>query len=320
MTAQGDWRPTANIATLRHRAEMLRQIRAFFDQRGFFEVQTPLLSRDTVVDRYLEPIPVELSVAGATGQFYLQTSPEFAMKRLLAAGAKAIYQVGPAFRAGEAGPQHNPEFTMLEWYRIEDSYEQGMKLLSDFNQSILQTSPAEVITYRQAFTRFAGVDPFSATDAELRALLPPETEDAVGYDRDNLLNWIMAAMVEPNLGLNQPNILCDWPPSQAALAKIRPGDIPVAERFELFMAGVELANGYHELVDATELTRRMERTNLLRVAQGAPALPTTSRLQLAMQDGLPDCCGVAVGVDRLLMAATGKASIAEVIPFPVDRA
>ena len=199
MNPQNDWQPTATIAMLRRRAELLRRIRAFFDERGFFEVQTPLLSHDTIVDRYLDPIPVALSIAGQPYQLFLQTSPEFAMKRLVAGGAEAIYQIGAAFRAGEAGDQHNPEFTMLEWYRVGDSYHEGMKLLSDFSQAILHAPPSDIITYREAFNRFAHIDPFTAQEAELRALLPSDTDDAAGYDRDNLLNWIMADRVEPNL-------------------------------------------------------------------------------------------------------------------------
>ncbi len=320
MTPQNDWQPTATIEMLRHRAKLLRLIRAFFDEQGFFEVQTPLLSHDTIVDRYLDPIPVALSIEGQPHQLFLQTSPEFAMKRLVAGGAEAIYQIGAAFRAGEAGDQHNPEFTMLEWYRVGDSYAAGMTLLSDFSQAILKTPPSEIITYREAFNRFAHIDPFTAQEAKLRALLPSDTDDATGYDRDNLLNWIMADRVEPNLGIGRPNIICDWPPSQAALARIRPDSQPVAERFELFVAGLELANGYHELTDAAELSRRMERANELRRADGNISLPTRNRLQAAMQRGLPDCCGVAVGFDRLLMAASGSPSIRDVIAFPIDRA
>ncbi len=320
MNPQNDWQPTFSIEMLQRRAELLRRVRLFFDERGFFEVQTPHLSHDTIVDRYLDPIPVEISIVGQPHRFFLQTSPEFAMKRLLAAGAEAIYQIGAAFRAGEAGSQHNPEFTMLEWYRAGDSYAEGMKLLSDFSQAILQLPRAEIIGYRQAFARFAGVDPFTASDAELQALLPRENENSRGFDRDNLLNWIMADRVEPNLGIGLPSIVCDWPPSQAALAQVRQDAVPVAERFELFVGGVELANGYHELTDAAELTRRMEYANAQRRADGSVSLPTGNRLQAAMQSGLPDCCGVAVGFDRLLMVASGSRSIRDVIAFPIERA
>lgn len=320
MESHADWRPTATVGTLRRRAELLAQTRRFFDGRGFFEVQTPLLSRETIVDRYLDPMAVDLELAGRRERFYLQTSPEFGMKRLLAAGANPIYQIGPAFRAGESGSSHNPEFTMLEWYRQGDSYPQGMQLLSDYAQDILRGPPAEIMTYRAAFERYAGVDPFAAREPQLSALLPVDRRSDSGFDRDNLLNWIMAEQVEPNLGRRQPAIVCDWPASQAALAKVREGEPAVAERFELFVGGVELANGYHELSDPEELSRRMDQAQVRRIAAGQAALPRPDRLRDALRAGLPDCCGVAVGFDRLLMVVEKLSSIADVMAFPIDRA
>ncbi len=320
MKSQNDWQPTATIAMLRRRAELLSQIRSFFDQRGFFEVQTPLLSRESIIDRYIDPIAVEVQAAGSSDRFYLQTSPEFGMKRLLAAGADAIYQITTAFRAGESGQRHNPEFTMLEWYRVGDSYQRGMQLLSDFAQSILPAPAAEIITYREAFLRHTGADPFAADDSKLVALLPDNRTQRSDLDRDNLLNWILAERIETNLGREGPTIVCDWPSAQAALAKVRLETPPVAERFELFVAGVELANGYHELTDADELARRMAFAQAQRAANGHVRIPQPERLLQAMRNGLPDSCGVAVGFDRLLMVIEGRSNIREVIAFPLDRA
>lgn len=319
MTRPADWQPTASIEMLRRRAAILSRIRAFFDQRSFFEVQTPLLSRETIIDRYLEPIGLELHLAGQTGQFFLQTSPEFGMKRLLAAGADAIYQISSAFRGGELGQRHNPEFTMLEWYRVGDSYPQGMQLLAEFSQAILSPQPPEILTYRQAFERHAGVDPF-ADRQTLAQFFPDSPNPLPDLDRDNLLNWILAERVEPNLGKVHPQIVCDWPSNQAALAKVRPGDPPVAERFELFFAGVELANGYHELTDADELARRMDVAQAQRQGAGNQPLPVPARLIDAHRSGLPNCCGVAVGVDRLLMVLESRTSLCDVLAFPFDRA
>jgi lysyl-tRNA synthetase class 2 len=320
MSNRDPWRPTATIELLRRRAELLSRVRQFFDSRNFIEVQTPVLSHETIIDRYLDPIPVDVVIAGAPRRVYLQTSPELAMKRLLAAGASAIYQIGPAFRAGESGPRHNPEFTMLEWYRVGDSYQQGIQLLSEFAQAAIGAVSAEVLTYREAFCRFAEVDPAAADHPTLAKLLPEDVRQSGRWDRDDMLNWIMAHRIEPRLGLERPVIICDWPAHQAALANVRSEDPPVAERFELFIGGFELANGYHELIDPDELMRRMQQAQSLRIAAGHPQLTLPTRLHRALQQGIPDCCGVALGFDRLLMVREQCSSIADVLTFPIDRA
>lgn len=314
-----DFLPTASLAMLRRRAELLRTVRRFFDDRGFLEVETPLLSHDTVVDRHLDPLPVTLfddARRPSEGpRLWLQTSPEFAMKRLLAAGATAIYQIAKAFRGGsEIGPRHNPEFTIVEWYRVGDDYAAGMQLLSDLAQATLGCIPAERITYREAFLRYAGVDPFGPLPAEQSGHLPPDA------DRDLQLDYLLTTQVEPNLGQSCPTILHDYPASQSALARIRPGDPPVAERFELYIRGIELANGYHELLDPAVLRHRNRDNNAFRAADGKYTLPNDSRLLAAMDHGLPPCSGCALGFDRLLMVATGAQSIDEVLPFPIPRA
>lgn len=320
MTSRDDWRPTATLAALQRRAQLLAATRHFFDERGFIEVQTPVLSSESIVDRYIDPVATTLIVAGSPRTFYLQTSPELAMKRLIAAGATAIYQIGPVFRAGESGRLHNPEFTMLEWYRVGDSYQQGIELLGEFAAAILRVAPAEMLTYREAFQRHAGIDPFAEENAQWDLLDADRLARANELSRDDRLNWLMSEKVEPHLGWERPAIVCDWPVTQSALARVRPGEPPVAERFELFVRGLELANGYHELTDAEELRARMERAAAARKAAGADVFRGPTRLCAAIQAGMAECCGVAVGFDRLVMAAGGHPSIADVIPFPIDRA
>jgi lysyl-tRNA synthetase class 2 len=328
-----DFRPTASLAALQKRAEILRKLRAFFEQRGFLEVETPLLSHDVVVDRHLDPLAATLfddarePLVGP--KLWLQTSPEFAMKRLLASGATSIYQICKAFRGGgENGARHNPEFTMVEWYRVGDDYSTGRSLLSELANEVLDRGPAEQLTYRAAFARHTGIDPHRATLVQLlsaateRQVLSPA--DASRFladeDRDAALDLLLTQTVEPNLGIVRPTILYDYPASQAALARIRQEGVPVAERFELYLDGVELANGYHELLDPTVLRQRNRKNNELRVADGKPALPEGSRLLGAMDHGLPPCSGVALGLDRLVMVALGAKSIVEVLAFPIERA
>ena len=336
MKGERDYLPTANLATLQLRARLLATVRQFFDVRGYFEVDTPLLSQDRVVDPHLEPF-----VCREPGTaLYLQTSPEFAMKRLLAAGAHAIYQMGHVFRAGELGQRHNPEFTMVEWYRTGDTHVEQMQVVEDLVVEVFRAAatqiasapgamhhpqaPFQKTTYRDAFLRGTGQDVMrlSATQlAELareRGISIPASLEA--SDRDGWLNLLLAELVEPKLGCERPEFLCDYPASQAALAVIRPGDPPVAERFELYIAGVELCNGYHELTDAAELRRRIETESERRMAEGLLALPVSNRLLAAMDAGLPPCAGVALGFDRLMMLVAGAKSVAEVIPFSFERA
>jgi len=327
-----DFRPAASLEMLERRAEMVQRIRRFFDERGFLEVETPLLSHDVVVDRHLDPIPVTLfadarePAVGST--LWLQTSPEFAMKRLLAAGATAIYQICKAFRGGgETGPRHNPEFTMVEWYRVGDGYAAGRRLLSDFAEATLDRGPAMQLTFRDAFSNYAGVNPLEASLAELldvaRSRKAISAEDVERFladgDRDAVLDLLLTAIVEPSLGIASPTIIYDYPGSQSALARLSADDPRVAERFELYVDGLELANGYHELLDPAVLRDRNSRNNAGRIADGKTPLPTESRLLSAMDEGLPACSGVALGLDRLVMVATGAKSIQEVLPFPIDR-
>jgi elongation factor P--(R)-beta-lysine ligase len=341
------FRPAASWQNLRLRAEIVRKIRAFFDARGFLEVETPLLSADTVVDRHLDPFAVAV---GRPQPFWLQTSPEFAMKRLLAAGAEAIYQVAHVFRQDERGPLHNPEFTMVEWYRAGDTLAAGMQLTSDLAELVLGRGPAEQLSYEAAFLRYAGLDPHRADIATLMAVArqcpTPPPESLATEDRDGWLDWLLVERVQPHLGVARPTLLYDFPASQAALAIVRGAGCqpaspscgagcqpavpvadsksapqpPVAERFELYVSGIELANGYHELTDAAELRRRNASVNAQREADGKPALPAESRLLAAMDAGLPPAVGVALGLDRLVMLAAGAATLDAVLAFPFDRA
>ncbi|MFM2093808.1 MAG: Elongation factor P--(R)-beta-lysine ligase [Planctomycetota bacterium] len=330
--------PSASWDRLRLRAQMLRRLRDFFHTRGFLEVETPLLSRDTVIDLHLDPLPVTLFPDPrnpAEGpQFWLQTSPEFCMKRLLAAnGPPAIFQVTRAFRGGECGQLHNPEFTMVEWYRVGDDYAAGMALLAELASDMLQAPDVLSTSYRDAFVKHAAIDPFDASNSEIvkraRKALGPTVPDYAEDDRDSWLNLLLAECVEPHLGQKQPEILYDYPASQAALARVRqvtsphtqssPATAAVAERFELYVRGMELANGYHELLDADLLASRQRRNNEQRTSAGKPPLPEANRLLDAMRSGLPACSGVALGFDRLVMAACGATSISEVMAFPIDR-
>jgi lysyl-tRNA synthetase class 2 len=247
------------------------------------------------------------------------------MKRLLVAGAKAIYQVTRAFRAGEFGRHHNPEFTIVEWYRVGDSMNVAIQLLSELCDTLLNRGAAKRTTYGQAFREHLGLDPHTATVVELAAAaaahdvcIPPALPDD---DRDSWLNLLLAACVEPHLGRDTPTILYHYPASQAALARVvRRGPHAVAERFELYVDGLELANGYHELLDVDVLRQRSSQANRQRTADGKYTLPESTRLEAAMRHGLPPCAGVALGFDRVVMLATGANSLADVIAFPIDRA
>lgn len=328
-----DWRSLASPSNLERRAEIVWQIREFFHRHGFAEVHTPTISADTVVDRYIDPIVLSgsaLACATATADhYYLQTSPEFCMKRLLASGMQAIYQLGPAYRAGERGQFHNPEFTMLEWYRVGETFAEAVSFLADFASTIFserraQAARAEVLSYQEAFQRTLALDPLACSTNDLMEAVARAGlqlgSNWQGQSRDDWLNLLFAECLQPKLGIACPVIVTHYPCSQAALAAISPDDPRTAERYELFVDGVELANGYHELLDAEELSVRSERVLYERRAAGKPDLPLTNRLQKAMQASMPAACGCALGVDRLVMVALGIGSIDEVIAFPIERA
>lgn len=300
---------------------MLKQIRRFFDQRNFLEVETPLLSAETVVDRYIEPISVSVD---SLPEMWLQTSPEFCMKRLLSAGESAIFQICKAFRNEEIGQWHNPEFTMLEWYRAGDNYQEGMQLLADLAIELLDAPKVERVTYAEIFQSHAGLDPFRVSLQELKVLAKEnqlQVDASENYSQSDWLNLFFAEMIEKQIGREHPVIIFDWPADQAALARTRrQGENEVAERFELFYQGVELANGYHELTDGETLRHRNQVTNDLRRKDGHRALEFQSDLVDAMNASFPDCSGVAMGLDRVLMSKFKMGRIGEVLNFPIDRA
>jgi lysyl-tRNA synthetase class 2 len=242
------------------------------------------------------------------------------MKRLLAAGSGSIYQIGRVFRDGELGSRHNPEFTMIEWYRIGGNYQDLMTEVGELVSEIAGHQPPDRMTYQAAFELYAGFDPHLASLEDLQTRSASLGLSAPGADRDSLLNFLLAAVVEPNLGIDRPVFLYDYPATQGALARIDPGPPAVAQRFELYVRGVELCNGYQELLDADELHERSIRQNAIRRSLGKRELPVEPRLLEAMRNGLPACAGVALGFDRLMMLAVGATDLREVLPFFWDRA
>lgn len=319
------WRPTAALPAIRARAEALRQAREFFHARGVLEVETPAMVNAAVSDVNLGSVRV--SVPGLDTPLYLHTSPEYAMKRLLAAGARDIYQICRVYRGAERGRQHNPEFTMLEWYRLGFSLDQLMDEVAALTRGMLGAVGAKLpvvkLSYREAVQRHAGFDPLEAPDAELQRAaqaLGLDERQARGAGRDELLDLIVGAKVGPGLGADSLTFIHGYPATQAALARLDVSDPRVALRFELYHRGVELANGYHELTDVAEQRRRFAADQESRRARGLPVSSLDQHLLAALESGLPDCAGVALGFDRVLMLALGAATIDEVLAFPVERA
>ncbi|AWL13313.1 Lysine--tRNA ligase [Saliniradius amylolyticus] len=319
------WQPNASLDTLKARASLMATLRAFFADRQVLEVETPLLSQGTVTDPHLDNFATRFVGPGAADgqQLYLQTSPEFAMKRLLAAGSGPIYQLGKAFRNEEVGRHHNPEFTLLEWYRPGFNRRQLMSEVDELLQISLNTKPAEVLSYQQVFLIHLDCDPLSATIDELQQLAREHNLADAAEDenhRDTLLQLLFSFVIEPQIGRQRPCMVELFPASQAALARLNSQDNRVAERFEVYYRGIELANGFHELTDADEQRRRFEQDNALRQQLGKSEQPIDERFLAALAQGLPDCSGVALGVDRLVMLALNARSLTEVISFEVGRA
>ena len=320
---QIDWKPTASIENLLKRAEIMRQIRQFFTDRGVLEVETPVLSEFSVTDIHLSTFSTQFLApfASEAKTLHLMTSPAYHMKRLLAAGSGAIFQLCKVFRNEEAGHRHNPEFTMLEWYRPYFDMYRLINEVDDLLQQILDCPPAESFSYQFVFQTHVGIDPLSATKAQLvekarKHGLQCEDDEM----RDTLLQFLFSEVVEPNIGKTCPIAVYHFPSTQAALAQVSSEDHRVAERFEFYYQGLELANGFHELSDAQEQMRRFNADNLEREKMGLPQQQLDSRFLAALNAGLPNCSGVALGVDRLIMLALGAKSIEEVISFGIDHA
>ncbi len=324
MTAP-DWTPTAPIDALRMRARLYGFVRKFFEDRGVLEVETPVLSMSGNTDPNIESFTTEFSgpVGAGASRRWLRTSPEFPLKRLLAAGIGHCYELGRVFRNGEAGRMHNPEFSMLEWYRVGWSHHQLMDECAELVQEALRlagrSASVREVSYRQLYQDHFGFDPMTASEAELRAPMAVYAIQGEGLGRDDWLDLLMTHLIQPNFPDNRILLVYDYPKSQAALARVRQGEVPVAERFELYLGPVELANGYRELGDAEEQRERFQRDLSHRSKRGSALPPMDERL-LAALPSMPDCAGVAMGMDRLLMAMLGADRLPEAIAFPFDRA
>ncbi|OAQ13744.1 lysyl-tRNA synthetase [Bibersteinia trehalosi Y31] len=322
-TAEQAWQPSATIENLIKRAAIIADIRRFFTERGVLEVETPTMSEFSVTDIHLSTFSTAFLApfANRAKQLHLITSPEYHMKRLLAAGSGAIFQLCRVFRNEEAGSRHNPEFTMLEWYRPHFDMYRLINEVDDLLQQILECEPAESYSYQFVFQTYVGLDPLSATRQQLVAKarengLQCEDEE----ERDTLLQFLFSEVVEPNIGKERPTAVYHFPATQAALAQISPEDHRVAERFEFYYQGLELANGFHELDDAKEQLHRFESDNLNREKMGLPPQELDRRFLQALKAGIPNCSGVALGVDRLIMIALNAKRIEEVMAFGVERA
>ncbi len=323
MTGQGDdWRPTATLAALRRRARILATIRDFFAERGVLEVETPLLGAATATGPYIQSLKTQChSMAGQ--DLYLQPSPESAMKRLLAAGSGPIFQICKAFRDGEQGALHNPEFTLLEWYRPGFPSHALMAEAEGLLGRLLRIDPVRRMTYREAFQKYADLDPFTISTQSLRQYanetMAVEARTAMYLEREACLDLILCHRIQPALK-QQATWLYEFPASQAQLARIRARTPPVADRFELFIAGVELANGYCELTDSQEQAQRFRGDRTMRRRLGLADVPMDTRLLRALEQGLPECSGIALGLDRLVMLCAGEVHLEAVLSFPISRA
>ena len=312
---------TTQLEALRLRAAVNALFRLYFAERDVLEVETPILSEAGNTEPNIESFTTTFtghSDAGSRTR-WMRTSPEFPLKRLLAAGVGDCYELGRVFRNGEAGGRHNPEFTMLEWYRVGWDHlqliEETVALVQRALGLIRRETTVLSCTYRELFVDGLDIDPFTATEAELRAPLSTYAIDGAGLTRDDWLDLLITHRLQPAFPDDRITVVRDWPASQCALARIRPGDPPLAERFELYLGCHELANGYHELTDAIEQRRRFERDLRLRESRVASLPSLDERLLGALAQGMPACAGVALGVDRLLMAMMGSERIADVLAY-----
>ncbi|MGM0913891.1 MAG: EF-P lysine aminoacylase EpmA [Pseudomonadota bacterium] len=324
-----DWCPTATIATLRERARLLAGVRAFFAERGVLEVETPVLGHGGSTDLHLASLSAEATTPAGRERLWLQTSPEFAMKRLLAAGSGPIFQLARCFRDGEVGRRHNLEFTMLEWYRPGLTLDALIEETAELVRRVLGREPGDGPVplrrrrYRDLFREALGIDPFTVSIETLRRLAAEQGGLAMDdAPRDDCLDLLISLEIEPHLGRGGIDVVVDYPASQAALARRHrdPEDGEwVASRFELYLEGLELANGYDELTDAEEQAVRFAEDNAARRAAGLPEVDVDRRLVAALEHGMPAGSGVALGIDRLIQLALGKSSVAEVMAFATPR-
>lgn len=321
-----NWQPSADIETLKKRARILQNIRAFFAEKNVLEIEVPTLTSASVTEVHIDSIPVELF----SGQAYLHTSPEYPMKRMLAAGLGDCYYLGKVFRQGESGGQHNPEFTMLEWYRLGFNIEALSQEVVSLVKTILDV-PCETLelSYADVVSEYTGLDVFNSSVQDIKSVLHQHhivLPEKMMEDHDIYLDLLVSTLVFPKLRSVTPDkklitVINDYPISQAALAKIRIDEKgrKVAARFEVFIDGLEVANGYYEIQDAEILKKRFISDNNRRKKLGKTKMPIDDYLLEAMHSGLPDCSGVALGVDRLMMLAMGKSTIKDVISFPLEQ-
>ncbi len=313
-------------AALRLRADLYADIRAFFAQRGVLEVETPILSRAGNTEPNIESFCTHFNghVDAGPRERWLRTSPEYALKRLLAEGAGDCYELGRVFRNGEAGRRHNPEFTMLEWYRVGWN---DQRLAAEVVELVTAACAGRKInthvlsiTYEMLFKQTLSLDPFRASIEDLRAPLAGQGIDGNGLSRDDWLDLLLTHCIQPHFPRERITVVHDWPASQCALARIRPGNPPVAERFELYLGAYELANGYHELTDADEQRARFDNDNHRRRERGLRELPIDEAMLAALAEGLPACAGVALGIERLLMCLAATDDIRDVLAYGFDTA
>jgi len=313
-----NWRPSASIDTLKARSKIISEIRSFFNERHVLEVDTPLMCRAGTTDVYLDSMMLTLNKNRTDDIRYLQTSPEFCMKRLLAAGIGDCYQICKAFRKDEAGKYHNPEFTLLEWYRINFDHHRLMDDMDALLQYILKSQPAKRISYRDLFLENLGIDPYKLSIEQLIKIDPDlcQTLNPQIDSKDDYLMLLLSQHIEPKLGSDRPCFIYDYPASQAALSKVR--DKKYAERFEVYIHGIEVANGFHELQEANEQLSRFQEDNKKREGLNKPSVAIDHALIDALKHGLPNCAGVALGIDRLIMIALQKEKLSDVLSFSAD--
>ena len=322
------WKPTLTWEYAQKRAQVLQKIRQFFNELNVVEVETPALSQGTVTDMHLDAITCRYDFLSDSSpeqstNLYLQTSPEFHMKRLLAAGYGCIFQIAKAFRHEEAGRFHNPEFTLLEWYRLGFDHFTLMDEVAELLKMILDCKEPTQTTYQQLFIDVLNIDPLIATRTQLLSLIKQcgklSNWLTVEQDNDILLQFIFSEIIEPKIGNESPCFVYNFPRSQASLAKACPEDFRVAQRFECYFKGVELVNGFNELTDAEVQLERFESDNRKRKTLFLPEMPIDKNFISALSQGLPQCAGVALGIDRLIMLALKAEHIEQVVSFPIER-
>ena len=312
------WQPTAPLKNLHLRARLYKDIRNFFADRQVLEVETPILSASCVPDPNIEPFYTNYHGPNPKN-LILQTSPELPMKRLLAAGSGAIFQISKVFRDGEAGRWHNPEFSLLEWYRPGFNQNDLITEIDELLQIILKCQPASRLTYCEVFTKYTSLHPLNTITLALQDYANQlGLQNSYSSTRDTCLQFIFSHKVEPQLGQVCPTVITDFPATQAALARKRADNPELAERFEIYIRGIELANGFYELTDPKEQRQRFERDLSIRQALNMPNHPLDEHFLAALEAGLPDCAGVAVGLDRLLMLIANVSHINAVLAFPIN--